>query len=139
MTDRTETFLAFSETLADSSRALLLAAAEEAPRVDLKQDASFVTATDRAVEARLREQIRAAFPDHGIMGEDLAEEGAGPLGFRGCEEVGRLGDLDDLAVVHEDDAVGDRAGKTHFMCHTDHRHALPVSYTHLTLPTICSV
>jgi inositol-phosphate phosphatase/L-galactose 1-phosphate phosphatase/histidinol-phosphatase len=74
MTDRTETFLAFSETLADSSRALLLAAAEEAPRVDLKQDASFVTATDRAVEARLREQIRAAFPDHGIMGEEYGSE-----------------------------------------------------------------
>ncbi|HSX73435.1 MAG TPA: inositol monophosphatase family protein, partial [Shinella sp.] len=74
MNDRTETFLAFAEKIADSSRALLLAAAQEAPRVDLKQDASFVTATDRAVEARLREQIRAAFPDHGIMGEEHGSE-----------------------------------------------------------------
>ncbi|AOF94313.1 inositol monophosphatase family protein [Sinorhizobium sp. RAC02] len=77
MTDSTETFLAFSEKLADSSRALLLAAAADVPRVDLKQDASFVTATDRAVETRLREQIRAAFPDHGIMGEEYGSEQLG--------------------------------------------------------------
>jgi inositol-phosphate phosphatase / L-galactose 1-phosphate phosphatase / histidinol-phosphatase len=69
-----ETLLAFSERLADTSRAILLAAAKDAPSVDLKQDASFVTATDRAVEARLREEIRAAFPDHGIMGEEYGSE-----------------------------------------------------------------
>lgn len=74
MTDITETLLAFSERLADTSRAMLVAAAREAPRVDLKEDASFVTATDRAVEARLREEIRAAFPGHGIMGEEHGSE-----------------------------------------------------------------
>lgn len=74
MTDFAETLLAFSEKLAEISRAMLLEAAREAPRVDLKQDASFVTATDRAVEARLREEIRAAFPDHGIMGEEHGSE-----------------------------------------------------------------
>lgn len=74
MTETAETFLAFSERLADISRALLVAAAQDAPRVDLKQDASFVTATDRAVEARLRDEIRAAFPDHGIMGEEHGSE-----------------------------------------------------------------
>ena len=74
MTDITADLLAFSERLADTSRAMLLAAAQEAPRVDLKQDASFVTAADRAVEARLREEIRAAFPGHGIMGEEHGSE-----------------------------------------------------------------
>lgn len=74
MTDIAETLLAFAQEIANESRALLVAAAEEAPRVDLKQDASFVTATDRAVEARLRERINAAFPDHGIMGEEYGSE-----------------------------------------------------------------
>ncbi len=74
MTDTAATFLAFSQRLADISRTMLVAAAREAPRVDLKQDASFVTAADRAVEARLREEILAAFPDHGIMGEEHGAE-----------------------------------------------------------------
>lgn len=74
MTDITARLLAFSEQLADASRAMLVTATQEAPRVDLKQDSSFVTATDRAVEARLREDIRAAFPDHGILGEEYGSE-----------------------------------------------------------------
>jgi inositol-phosphate phosphatase/L-galactose 1-phosphate phosphatase/histidinol-phosphatase len=74
MTDIAETLLAFSEKIAGSSRAMLVAATQDAPRIDLKEDASFVTATDRAVEARLREEIRAAFPDHGIMGEEYGSE-----------------------------------------------------------------
>lgn len=75
MTDFADSLLAFSARLADISRSMLLAAAQDAPRIDIKADASFVTATDRAVEARLREEIRAAFPDHGIMGEEHGSEG----------------------------------------------------------------
>lgn len=74
MTDTANTLLSFSETLADASRAMLRAAAADAPRIDLKADASFVTETDRAVEARLREMIRARFRDHGIMGEEYGSE-----------------------------------------------------------------
>lgn len=74
MTDITTTLLSFSETLADASRAMLRAAAADAPRIDLKADASFVTETDRAVETRLREMISARFPDHGIMGEEHGSE-----------------------------------------------------------------
>lgn len=74
MTEFTATLLSFSETLADASRAMLRAAAADAPRIDLKADASFVTETDRAVEARLREMIAARFPDHGIMGEEHGSE-----------------------------------------------------------------
>lgn len=74
MTDVAANLLTFSERLAEISRAMLLTAAQEAPRVDLKEDASFVTATDRAVEARLREEIRTSFPGHGIMGEEHGSE-----------------------------------------------------------------
>lgn len=74
MTDIAETLLAFSEKLADLSRAILQAATRDALRIDLKEDASFVTATDRAVEARLREEIRSVFPDHGIQGEEYGSE-----------------------------------------------------------------
>ena len=74
MSDIAAELLAFSETLADQTRAILKAAAAEAPRVDLKADASFVTATDRAVEARLRELILAAYPGHGILGEEYGTE-----------------------------------------------------------------
>lgn len=74
MTDTADTLLSFSETLADASRAMLRAAAADAPRIDLKADASFVTETDRGVEARLREMIHARFPDHGIMGEEHGSE-----------------------------------------------------------------
>lgn len=74
MPNNAESLLVFSERLADVSRAMLRAAATEAPCVDLKQDASFVTVTDRAIEARLREEIRTAYPDHGIMGEEYGSE-----------------------------------------------------------------
>jgi len=43
-------FLAFAETLADTSRAMLLEAAQQPPEVTIKGDASYVTTTDKAVE-----------------------------------------------------------------------------------------
>ena len=44
--------------------------------VDLKSDASPVTVADLTIEREAREQIKAAFPDHEILGE---EYGAGDL------------------------------------------------------------
>jgi histidinol-phosphatase len=43
-----------------------------------KADQSFVTVADTAIEARLRERIAAAFPKHGIVGEEFgtADPGA---------------------------------------------------------------
>jgi histidinol phosphatase-like enzyme (inositol monophosphatase family) len=64
-------FLSFAETLADRSRAMLLKARQTAPEIELKPDASFVTATDKAVETALREMIMKAYPDHGILGEEF--------------------------------------------------------------------
>jgi histidinol phosphatase-like enzyme (inositol monophosphatase family) len=66
-------FVAFAESLADASREILLAVAAQVPEVGIKPDASLVTATDRAVEARLREMIEARYPAHGVMGEELGQ------------------------------------------------------------------
>lgn len=66
-----EEFLCFAEKLADASGEILLAMAKEAPEVDLKSDASFVTTTDKAVEQKLRELILKTYPSHGILGEEF--------------------------------------------------------------------
>lgn len=44
--------------------------------IDIKSDQSPVTEADRAVEADLRARISAAYPDHGILGEEYGAEGA---------------------------------------------------------------
>jgi histidinol phosphatase-like enzyme (inositol monophosphatase family) len=58
----------------------------------LKEDRSFVTATDAAVEARLREIISRRFPDHGVIGEEHGEHG------RGCSHVWVLDPIDGTAA-----------------------------------------
>jgi len=64
-------FLCFAEKLADTSGEILLAMAKEAPDVDLKSDASFVTTADKAVEQKLRDLILETYPTHGILGEEF--------------------------------------------------------------------
>lgn len=60
----------------------------------------------------------------GLVTLDGVEEVLGALGLGVVEElVGRAG-FHDLAVGHEDDAVGHAAGKVHFVRDDDHRHAL---------------
>ncbi|MDA0288798.1 MAG: histidinol phosphate phosphatase, partial [Proteobacteria bacterium] len=39
-----------------------------------KEDASPVTIADKLIEALIRERIRSEFPDHGIIGEEEADE-----------------------------------------------------------------
>ena len=68
--DPSDELLAFAAALADESRALLESVAGQRPVVDIKGDASYVTETDRLVEARLRERIEARYPGHGILGEE---------------------------------------------------------------------
>lgn len=62
-------FTEFAIALADAARVMV--ADHAAPEVETKPDRSFVTATDRAIEARLREMIAARFPGHGIIGEEF--------------------------------------------------------------------
>lgn len=46
--------------------------------VSTKEDGSFLTIADRRSEKRIRELLRSAFPDHGILGEEYGERrGAG--------------------------------------------------------------
>lgn len=40
-----------------------------------KDDGTYVTATDREVEERLRERLRARFPDHAVLGEEGGLDG----------------------------------------------------------------
>ncbi|MBD3765356.1 MAG: hypothetical protein IE927_11695 [Rhodobacterales bacterium] len=47
-----------------------MAAAAGLPDPETKPDRSLVTATDRAVEERLRAMIADRFPDHGLLGEE---------------------------------------------------------------------
>ena len=49
--------------------------------VDLKHDATPVTIADREAEKLLRERIAAAFPEDGILGEELGEK-PGTSGYR---------------------------------------------------------
>ncbi|QTK78568.1 6-Pyruvoyl-Tetrahydropterin Synthase [Agrobacterium tumefaciens] len=56
--------------------------------------------------------------------QDLAEEQPGALVLGIVEEFGGRILFDDLALVHEDDAVCDLAGKAHFVGDAQHRHAV---------------
>jgi inositol-phosphate phosphatase / L-galactose 1-phosphate phosphatase / histidinol-phosphatase len=68
-----EALATFAEHLADISHAMLHAAVDT-PETEIKADRSFVTATDRAIEQRLRREIAAHFPDHGVIGEEEGRE-----------------------------------------------------------------
>ena len=47
--------------------------------IERKPDGSFVTAADQAIERLIRDRIRSAFPDHGVVGEEYGEDdGAAP-------------------------------------------------------------
>jgi histidinol phosphatase-like enzyme (inositol monophosphatase family) len=70
-----EVLAAFAGTLADASRATVQGALGRARSFDTKGDASPVTAIDREVEERLRGRIAAAYPGHGILGEEFESVG----------------------------------------------------------------
>ena len=42
-----------------------------------KPDRSYVTAADQGIERLIRDRIRAAFPDHGLVGEEYGTEAGG--------------------------------------------------------------
>ncbi len=68
-----EEFTAFIEELADAARDFLTER-HEGSRFETKEDQSPVTEFDRGVETKLRELIRARFPEHGIIGEEFPPE-----------------------------------------------------------------
>ena len=73
-----QVFLEFAERVADETGRMLCAhrklARGAANAFDTKDDSSPVTELDRHIEAHMRDRIRAAFPAHGILGEEFAPE-----------------------------------------------------------------
>jgi histidinol phosphatase-like enzyme (inositol monophosphatase family) len=62
--------VALAHRLADASGEIVLGHFRTNVAVDSKSDASPVTVADRDSEAKMRELIARAFPDHGIIGEE---------------------------------------------------------------------
>ena len=62
--------MAFAHHLANSVRPLARRHFRTPIAVEAKADASPVTEADRGIEARLRAEIRHAYPAHGILGEE---------------------------------------------------------------------
>ena len=73
--DKLDTYLAFAEHLADLARPILIAAYHAGQDHEMKGDGSPVTLIDRQIEQLLRAEIAAAFPDHGILGEEFGVAG----------------------------------------------------------------
>jgi inositol-phosphate phosphatase / L-galactose 1-phosphate phosphatase / histidinol-phosphatase len=65
---------AFACHLADIARSMLMEAASRQPEVAVKSDRSFVTEMDKKIEQRLRLEIKAHYPDYGIIGEEEGPE-----------------------------------------------------------------
>jgi myo-inositol-1(or 4)-monophosphatase len=63
--------------LADTARRIARQYFRQPLVVEHKADHSPVTLADRAIESEMRRMIRAAFPGHGIQGEEFAAEGGG--------------------------------------------------------------
>ncbi|MEO8252676.1 MAG: inositol monophosphatase family protein [Chloroflexota bacterium] len=75
MTDRDPAALRdFAMGLFDETDALALRQLAAGLTVNQKPDATLVTQVDTDVEARLRERISAAYPSHGIVGEEYPDE-----------------------------------------------------------------
>ena len=71
----------FALELLDETDAIVLRHLAGGLTVKAKADATLVTQADTEVETRIRERIAAAFPDHGVLGEEFGSE-AGEGGTR---------------------------------------------------------
>ena len=76
MSQDTHAVIDLAHRLADASRAILRSYYRRKLAVDIKSDASPVTQADREAEAAIRKLINAAFPHHGIFGEEFGKERA---------------------------------------------------------------
>ncbi len=72
----TDACAALVNQLADRSGEIALQHFRTSITVDEKSDDSPVTVADRDAETAMRELIRSAFPDHGIIGEEFGREQA---------------------------------------------------------------
>jgi inositol-phosphate phosphatase / L-galactose 1-phosphate phosphatase / histidinol-phosphatase len=72
----TDADLAFAVALADRSRQVMGRALAGRPEIEIKPDSSYVTDTDKGIERELRTMIGAAYPAHGILGEEFGAHNA---------------------------------------------------------------
>lgn len=102
-------YLTAAESIVREAQTLLRSFAPDGISPSRKPDGSPVTEADLAVEDLIRARLRAAFPDHGILGEERAEDAAA-AGFQWiidpidgtrsfCRQIPLYGIL--LALRHE--------------------------------------
>lgn len=65
-----DNLVSFAAELADAARPITRAYFRTPVEAEVKDDASPVSVADREAEARIREMIEAAYPEHGIYGEE---------------------------------------------------------------------
>lgn len=64
------TWLEVAQSACDEADAIARRHFRRDLHIETKPDRTFVTEADTAIEARIRERIHAAFPDHGMVGEE---------------------------------------------------------------------
>jgi histidinol-phosphatase len=72
--DDLDYWLAFAQAACDAADEIALRHFRRDLEIMTKPDRSFVTAADQAIERLIRERILAAFPDHGLVGEEYGTE-----------------------------------------------------------------
>ena len=65
-----------AQRLADAARSILQSYYRKPIPIDAKSDASPVTQADRDAESAMRDILKRAAPDHGIVGEEFGSENA---------------------------------------------------------------
>jgi histidinol-phosphatase len=75
--DELAEWLDFALAACDEADAIALRHFRREMDIRTKPDRSFVTDADQAIERLIRERVSARFPDHGLVGEEYGEEGAG--------------------------------------------------------------
>ncbi|MBF6604116.1 MAG: histidinol-phosphatase [Chloroflexi bacterium] len=72
--------MAFAQAACDEADAIALRHFRRDLEVMTKPDRTFVTAADQEIERVIRDRVRTAYPDHGLVGEEYGEEsGAGRI------------------------------------------------------------
>jgi histidinol-phosphatase len=74
--DELEAWLALAQTACDEADAIARASFRRDLQITTKPDRTFVTQADTAIERSIRSRIAAAYPDHGLVGEEYGTEAA---------------------------------------------------------------
>jgi histidinol-phosphatase len=69
-----DAWLGFAQAACDAADTLALQHFRRDMEIMTKPDRSFVTVADQAIERLIRRRIRAAYPDHGLVGEEFGSE-----------------------------------------------------------------